>query len=129
MQAGRTSDDDQIHRLMSKELLLSTTGCSSVFVCQGCNVSRVGPEHRSNTKLRNCLDSANVSFRDVAAADESYMKHVVMTDSSPGESARRYGSCIGPWIAMFRTVLRTDVYCLYSLHNSCGLCLHAILRS
>ena len=67
---------------MGEKSLKIVVGFDAIFVRQRFYPARVCSHDRSGTKLGNSQSGANVSVGDVAAADESYLKHSIY-ESAP----------------------------------------------
>ncbi len=74
VQAGRTSDDDQIHRAMREEGIEVLIGLSAVLAAEASDFFRVGAVDGGNFDAGNGACGAGVRLRDISAANETNVR-------------------------------------------------------
>src|SRR5262249_33743275 len=77
MDAGRTSDDNDVHRTMCQKSVGVIVGLSTMLVRETANSLEVGFINGSYCRTRHRSHSTRVCIRNVAAADEPDRNHVV----------------------------------------------------
>jgi hypothetical protein len=71
VQAGRTSDDDELHGAMLQEGVEVLIGSAAVLAAEAGDFFGVSSVDGGDFDARDGSSGASMSFRDVAAADET----------------------------------------------------------